>query len=97
MTTQQFLDGIAVVNFVPTPLVMFVTWCVTAHGDARCVLRNTCARLVRGKADIVTALDERRDGFVAGGVAGAILMTIGMCVPRPCVSCCVGVHPLGSA
>ena len=26
MTTQQFLDGIAVVNFVPTPLVMFVTW-----------------------------------------------------------------------
>ena len=31
MTTQQFLDGIAVVNFVPTPLVMFVTWCVMFH------------------------------------------------------------------
>jgi type VI protein secretion system component VasK len=26
LRARQFLDGIAVVNFVPTPLVMFVTW-----------------------------------------------------------------------
>lgn len=47
MTPAQFLDGIAVVNFVPTPLVMFVTW----------------------------------DGFISGGVGGAILMTLGMFLP----------------
>ena len=47
MTAAQFLDGIAIVNIVPTPLVMFITW----------------------------------DGFVAGGISGAVLMTIGMFLP----------------
>ena len=68
---QQFLDGIAVVNFVPTPLVMFVTWCV----------RLTCythePRLWRRRAH---ASAHTRDGFMADGIVGAILMTIGMCV-----------------
>lgn len=44
MTVESFLDGIAIVNFVPTPLVMFVTW----------------------------------DGFIANGITGGVLMTIGM-------------------
>jgi chromate transporter len=47
MRVEQFLDGIAIVNFVPTPLVMFVTW----------------------------------DGFIANGVVGGILMTLGMFLP----------------
>lgn len=47
ITAGQFLDGIAVVNVVPTPLVMFITW----------------------------------DGFLAKGVVGAVVMTIGIFLP----------------
>lgn len=58
LTEGQFLDGIAVVNVVPTPLVMFITW----------------------------------DGFVAKGISGAIVMTIGIFLP--CFSFVVLFHRL---
>lgn len=47
LTNQQFLDSIAIVNILPTPLVTFVTMV----------------------------------GFIGGGIAGAIVMTIGIFLP----------------
>ena len=65
ITPQQFLDGIAVVNFVPTPLVMFVTWCARSFVLAHAPLLSLACR----------------DGFMADGIRGAVLMTIGMFIP----------------
>ena len=72
LTAGQFLDGIAIVNIVPTPLVMFITWVRTGPPSAR----GAPAPASGGGGG-----PRAQDGFMASGVVGAVLMTIGMFLP----------------